>query len=132
MSRLRRRAPKALAVIFATSGLVHLVRPQSFAAIMPRAIPERQHKNLIYLSGVAELLCAAGLIKRTTWAAPASVALLVGVFPAHIQMVLDAGTGRNPGLADNAAVAWGRMPLQLPMIWAALQARPEADRSATP
>jgi uncharacterized membrane protein len=125
VSRLRRRAPAALAAIFATSGLVHLVRPQSFAAIMPRAIPEKQHKNLIYLSGVAELICAGGLVKRTSWAAPASVALLVGVFPAHIQMLLDAGTGRNPGPADKPVVAWGRLPLQVPLIWAALQARPE-------
>jgi uncharacterized membrane protein len=110
--------------MFAGSGTVHLVRPRSFAPIMPRAIPQRHHTNLIYLSGLAELACAAGLLRRTRWAAPASVALLGAVFPANVQMALDAGSGRNPGAGDRRAVAWGRLPLQIPMVWAALQARP--------
>lgn len=125
MSHLRRRAPKLLAAAFTTSGIVHLVRPQAFASIMPRAIPERHHKSLIYLSGLAELVCAGGLFRRTRWAAPASVALVAAVFPANVQMALDSGTGRNPGAADKPAVAWARLPLQIPMVWAALQARPE-------
>ena len=37
------------------------------------ADPEEHHTNLIYVSGVAELVCAAGLVRRTRWApAPAS------------------------------------------------------------
>jgi uncharacterized membrane protein len=113
--------------MFASSGIVHLVRPQAFAAIMPRALPERHHKNLIYLSGLAELVCAGGLLRRSAWAAPASVAVLGAVFPANLQMALDAGSGRNPGAADTRLVAWGRLPLQIPMVWAALQSRPPAD-----
>jgi len=123
MSRLRNRAPLALAAAFATSGVVHLVRPQSFTAIMPRAIPEEHHTNLIHLSGLAELICAAGLVRRTRWASSASIAVLAAVFPANVQMALDAGSGRNPGASDNPAVAWGRLPLQIPMVWAAWQAR---------
>ena len=125
MNRLRRYAPVVLANVFVASGTVHLVRPQSFAGIMPRTIPGRHHKSLIYLSGLAELACAVGLFRRTRWAAPASVAVLGAVFPANVQMALDAGSGRNPGPGDRAAVAWGRLPLQIPMVWAALQARPE-------
>jgi uncharacterized membrane protein len=124
VSRLRSRAPLAVAATFVGSGIVHLVRPQAFAAIMPRAIPERHHANLIYASGVAELVCAAGLLRRTRWAAPASVAVLAAVFPANVQMALDAGSGRNSGPADRRAVAWGRLPLQIVLIWAARQARP--------
>jgi len=124
---LRLRAPHFLAAMFASSGIVHLVRPQAFAAIMPRALPERHHKNLIYLSGLAELVCAGGLLRRSAWAAPASVAVLGAVFPANLQMALDAGSGRNPGAADTRLVAWGRLPLQIPMVWAALQSRPPAD-----
>jgi uncharacterized membrane protein len=123
--RFRRRAPLALAAAFLGSGIVHLARPQVFASIMPRAIPEAHHSDLIYVSGVAELVCAAGLLRRTRWAAPASIAVLAAVFPANVQMALDAGTGRNTGLSDSRAVAWGRLPLQLGMAWAALQARPE-------
>jgi uncharacterized membrane protein len=76
---------------------------------------------------VAELICAIGLLRRTRWAAPASVATLVAVFPANVQMALDSGSGQGP--AGNRAVAWGRLPLQAAMIWAALGARPEADSS---
>jgi uncharacterized membrane protein len=123
VSTLRRRAPDVLAAAFTASGTVHLVRPQAFAAIMPRALPERHHKNLIYL-------CAVGLFRRTRWAAPASVAVLGAVFPANLQMALDAGSGRNPGAADTHLLAWGRLPLQIPMVWAALQSRPRTDATA--
>jgi uncharacterized membrane protein len=127
MVRLRCRAPLVLAAAFVGSGIVHLVRPQVFAPIMPRAIPEEHHTNLIYASGIVELICAIGLVRRTRWASAASLATLAGVFPANIQMALDAGTGRNPGPSDSPAVAWGRLPLQLLMAWAALQARADPD-----
>jgi uncharacterized membrane protein len=127
MVRLRRRAPQVLAAAFLGSGVIHLVRPQTFASIMPRAIPEEHHTNLIYASGVAELVCAVGLVRRTRWASVASLAILAAVFPANVQMALDAGTGRNQGPSDSRAVAWGRLPLQLLMAWAALQARPDPD-----
>ena len=127
MARLRRRAPQVLAAAFLGSGVIHLVRPQTFASIMPRAIPEEHHTNLIYASGVAELVCAVGLVRRTRWASAASLATLAAVFPANIQMALDAGTGRNQGPSDSRAVAWGRLPLQLLMAWAALQARADTD-----
>ncbi len=125
MTRLRRSAPLVLATAFAGSGVVHLVRPQAFALIMPRAIPEEHHTNLIYASGLVELVCAFGLVRRTRWASAASLATLAAVFPANVQMALDAGTGRNPGASDSPVVAWGRLPLQLLMAWAALQARPD-------
>jgi uncharacterized membrane protein len=109
---------------FVASGTVHLIRPQLFFRIMPRVIPEKNQTNLIYLSGLAELICAAGLIRRTRWAPMSSLAVLTAVFPANVQMALDAGSGRNPGLANNRALAWSRLPLQVAMGWAALQAKP--------
>ncbi len=130
VSTLRRRAPLGLAAAFVASGVVHLARPQVFAPIMPRAIPEELHTNLVYVSGLAELACAAGLVRRTRWAPAASVAVLAAVFPANVQMALDAGSGRHTGAADSRAVAWGRLPLQLVMAWAALQARRRPDPDA--
>jgi uncharacterized membrane protein len=126
MARIRRTAPLLLAGAFATSGTVHFVRPQLFEALMPRVLPQPSHRSLIYVSGAAELVCAWGLLRRTSWAAPASTAVLAAVFPANLQMALDAGSGRHPGAMDRADVAWGRLPLQLLMVWAARQARPGA------
>ena len=124
MSRSRRLAPLLLAGLFTGSGIVHFVRPRSFDAIMPRLLPTRSHRPLIYVSGAAELVCAAGLFRRARWASAASTALLVAVFPANLQMALDSGSGRHPGATDRAGVAWGRLPVQLLMVWAARQARP--------
>jgi uncharacterized membrane protein len=124
MPDLRRTAPLGLAGVFAVAGAMHFARPAFFDAIMPRVLPTRSHRPLIYASGVVELACAAGLARRTRWAAPLSVAVLAAVFPANVQMALDAGTGRNSGATDRATVAWGRLPLQALMVWAALQARP--------
>lgn len=123
MSRLRSIAPTVLAGVFTVSGVLHIVRPALFDQLMPRAVPGRFHRPLIYASGAAELACATGLFRRTRWASAASTAVLVGVWPANLQMALDAGSGRNEGAMDATAVAWGRMPLQLPLLWAARQAR---------
>ncbi len=127
MRRLRHTAPLTLAGVFAVSGTIHFVRPRSFDAIMPRLVPERHRRGLIYASGAAELVCAAGLVLRTRWASPLSTAVLVAVFPANVQMALDAGTGRNAGAMDSAGVAWARLPLQALMVWMARQSRPGTD-----
>ena len=53
-----------LALLFIASGTTHLVRPQVFEPIVPRALPAR--RELVYVSGVAELVCAAGLLAPDT------------------------------------------------------------------
>ena len=53
-----------LALLFIASGTTHLVRPQVFEPIVPRALPAR--RELVYASGVAELVCAAGLLAPRT------------------------------------------------------------------
>lgn len=123
MSQLRSSAPTGLACIFAVAGVLHFARPSFFDPIMPRVVPSQLRRPLVYGSGVAELVCAVGLIRRKNWASTASTAVLLAVWPANLQMALDAGSGRHEGTMDSAAVAWGRMPLQLPMLWAARQAR---------
>jgi uncharacterized membrane protein len=101
--------------MFAVTGLLHFLCPAFFDSLMPRVLPARLHRPLIYGSGVAELACAYGLARRTRWASAASTALLVAVWPANLQMALDAGSGRNADGMDSPLVTWGRMPLQLPM-----------------
>lgn len=102
-----------LAALFAGSGTLHLVRPQTFEPIVPRLLPHK--RGLVYASGLGELSCAAGLLHPRTrqLAGLASAALLLAVFPANVQMMLDINAQRRP-LAK--AVAIGRLPLQVPMI----------------
>jgi uncharacterized membrane protein len=105
--------------IFGVSGVVHLTRPQVYEPLMPTWVPA--HTEVIYGSGVAELICAAGLLHpRTRRAAGyASAALLVAVFPGNLKMADDARRSRSTKFK---AIAFGRLPLQLPMIRAALRA----------
>lgn len=108
-----------LAAVFATSGITHLMRPQVYEPIMPKMVPA--HRQVILGSGIAELLCAAGLLNRSTEriAGWASVALLLGVYPANIKMAVDSLGSHS---AARRAIAFGRLPLQVPMIRVAWRA----------
>lgn len=111
----------AVAAAFAVSGVVHLVRPQVFEPIVPRALPRA--RNLVLASGVAELACAAGLVLPATRraAGAASAALLVAVFPANVQMAADAlrSAGHDGARTTRAVITVARLPLQWPLVrWA--------------
>ncbi len=123
---LRRSSPYLLAALLATAGTAHLLAPEPYARIVPRQLPAPT--ALVYLSGVAELACAGGLLlTRTSRAAAISTAVLfVAVFPANVQMAVDA-TGRSPGYQT---LTWARLPLQIPLIAWAVQAARAADPSS--
>lgn len=116
--------PRIVVGAFLVSGVIHLVRPQVFEPIVPPMLPGK--RQLVYASGVAELVCAAGLlISRTRpYAGVASAALLVAVFPANVQMAADAHRvigrkGSTPRRRAVRAAAIARLPLQVPLIrWA--------------
>jgi uncharacterized membrane protein len=125
MTPIRRFAPDALAAVFGISGVVHLVRPSVFEALIPPFLPAPG--PIIAVSGIAELMCAIGLVRRERWAGPLSAWLLVAVFPGNLWFAVATPAGR-PDWAT--AAAWLRLPLQLGLIWMALQARlaPLTDR----
>jgi uncharacterized membrane protein len=103
----------ALAALFAVSGCLHLLRPGPFVRIVPHRLPAG--RALVHLSGAAELACAAGLLRRSTRgrAGLASAVLLVGVFPANVQMALEVYRDRGP---TARALALARLPLQVPLV----------------
>jgi uncharacterized membrane protein len=123
-ARARLAPPDYLAFLMATVGSLHFVIPDLMAAQIPRWIPFK--RELVYASGVVEVTCAAALRERAPWAGKAAALTLLAIWPANIQMALDAGKGRNPGPMNSKRLMWGRVPLQLPLIWAALQARPRS------
>jgi len=115
----RRRDLALVAVPFTVSGVVHLVRPEVFERIVPRFLPRA--RELVLVSGVAELACAAAVLSPRTRRAGgyASAALLAAVFPANVQMAVDVvGSGRTSPAFKAGSLA--RLPLQWPLIRAAI------------
>lgn len=104
---------KFVAGAFVASGIVHLVKPEVFLPLMPSWVPA--HREVIVGSGYAELACAAALVFPPTRkvGALASAAVLLGVYPGNLKMAADAQRSKNPVLK---AAAFGRLPLQLPLI----------------
>jgi len=107
---------KALVGILATSGVIHLLKPEAYEPIMPRKVPAP--RAVIYASGVLELVCAAGLLHRRTRVAAgwASLALLLAVYPANLKMASDSARTNS---TTRKAATFARLPMQLPMLWTA-------------
>ncbi len=122
---MRLTAPAALSALLATSGTLHFARPRPFDRIVPRWLPGSA-RTWTYLSGIAELGCAAALAHPRTrrTGALATAALFAAVFPANIQMAVDL----RHASPRARAIAFGRLPLQLPLIaWALQVARTASD-----
>ena len=106
----------AIALVFTSAGVLHFVHPEGFVRIVPHFLPAP--RALVFVSGACEVLLGLGiLLPRSRAAAGAGlIALLVAVFPANIQMLLDA---RAAGAAEWWQLAlWLRLPLQgLLALW---------------
>jgi uncharacterized membrane protein len=114
-----------VAAAFSVSGVIHLLDPKEFTSIVPNFLPFST--GLVYASGVAELICAYGLWRRQRWAGIAATALLLAIWLANLQAAI---TAQNSDELSNQVISWIRLPLQIPLIWLALQSgrSPAADR----
>jgi uncharacterized membrane protein len=106
--------------VMLAAGINHFVMPKTYEQIMPRSLPA--HRELVYASGVAEIVGAAATLHPATRRAGGLflIATLVGVFPANVQMTMH--PGRYAGIPRWAL--WARLPLQGVMIrwvWLATQ-----------
>jgi uncharacterized membrane protein len=104
------------------AGVLHFLKPHWYERIMPTWIPA--HRELVYASGVAEILGALGTMHPRT-RRPAGlflIATLVAVFPANVDMALRADDfGDVPG---GAPALWARLPFQglfVYWVWRATQ-----------
>ena len=92
-------------------GVLHFAVPAPFDTLVPPWIPGPA-RFWTYASGVVELAVGAA----------AAVGLFLAVYPANLQMAWD--WRREPW--PLRAAAFGRLPLQYPMITHALRVRTEA------
>lgn len=106
-----------LALGMTVSGVAHFVSPRPFVQHLPDAIPIRA--ELVAITGIMELVLAAGLVGPRRFRRPTGLALaafLVLVLPANIYAALS----QVPidGVAAGA-LRWWRLPLQVPLVVAA-------------
>ncbi|GAA2572186.1 MULTISPECIES: DoxX family protein [Streptomyces] len=110
------RSPLLLAGLLAAAGTAHFAAPRRFDPLVPRSLPGSP-RTWTCASGAVELVLAAGVaLPRTRRAAAlATAAFFVGVFPANVKMAVDWRHRPTP----QKAAAFGRLPLQLPLVlWA--------------
>lgn len=118
--RTRSRAAGALAVLLAGVGTLHFLVPERFDLLIPEQLPGSP-RFWTLASGVAELAVAAAVaLPRTRRVgALAAAGLFVAVFPGNIKMAVD----WSDGSAVEQAIAYGRLPLQIPLVLWALKLR---------
>ena len=126
------RLAKVLALFLGFAGIMHFVSPSFFNDIVPPWLPPSR-KFWTYISGVAELITAALLLRPATrrTGAFAAVWLFIAVYPANIYMVWD---WRNE-VASQQFISWARLPFQFLFIWVALkiaEANPDLDKPKAP
>lgn len=116
------RLARVLGGMLLGMGALHFAVPKPFDEIVPPEIAGAlgtDARTLTYASGVAEVGIGAGLLLPQTrrLAAGSAAALFVAVYPANINMVRM--WWHKPPVYK--AIAIGRLPLQIPLIAAAVK-----------
>jgi len=117
------RPAHLLAGVLGFMGVLHFAVPKPFDRLIPRSLPGSR-RAWTYGSGVAELTVAAAVAAPRTrrLGGLAAALLFVGVFPGNVKMAVDARRAPLP----QRAIAFGRLPLQWPLIAWALKVRDRA------
>lgn len=105
----------AIAALFVGAGVLHFVIPRSYAAIVPPSLPAPL--LLVYASGACEILGGIGVLvpRARRLAAIGLIALLAAVFPANVQMLLNAVAAEKP--AWQIVLLALRLPLQFVLMY---------------
>ncbi len=111
-------AARRMAALLLGMGVLHFAAPKPFDSIIPAELPGTP-RFYTYASGVGELATGALLAAPRTQrlGALAAVALFTAVFPGNVNMVRLWWSKPWP----MRVVAIARLPLQVPMITAALR-----------
>ena len=117
MDRVRTPIRLVLVAVMGVAGVAHLVSPRPFIEHLPATVPARE--LLVAGTGLVELVLAAGLLGPRRWRPAVGIALaayLLTVFPANVYAAVS-----NVPIdgVPQGWLRWARLPVQLPLIWAA-------------
>jgi len=121
LARLKRPLLYVMGPLYVVAGVLHFVVPELYIQIIPPVLPAPL--TLVYLSGLTEIAVGLGVLSPRTrpYAAWATIALLVAIFPANVYMATSmVAIEGGPGGGDpSALVRWARLPLQgVLILWA--------------
>ncbi|MEP6617826.1 MAG: DoxX family protein [bacterium] len=104
-----------MCAFFVASGIAHFIRPAMYMRIMPPWLPAPL--ALVLVSGVFEALGGVGVLIPATRVAAGwgIIVLLVAVFPANIQMLLNAHAAHASKIWQGMLVT--RLPAQPLLIY---------------
>jgi uncharacterized membrane protein len=104
-------------------GTTHFLLPKPFNSLIPEAMPGTA-QTWTYLSGAAELAVGVAVAwpRSRRVGATAAMALFVAVFPGNVKMAIDWKDKPLP----MQLVAYGRLPLQVPLVFWAGKVRSRA------
>ena len=113
MGKWKKISLYVMAGLYVLAGANHFFNPLFYKKIMPPWLP--WHYPFIYLSGVCEMVLGLLLLSAQTrkLAAWGIIILLIAVFPANMQMLLNYREEQHP----NWWVTGLRLPLQLVLSW---------------
>lgn len=122
------RRARLLAALLAGAGATHFLLPRPYDEIVPHALPGSP-RSWTLVSGAAELVVGALVARRSTRRLGAGLAalLFVVVFPGNVQMAWDWRDDSWP----RRLAAYGRLPLQVPLVVWALRVRRSVSDSAS-
>ncbi|MFM8483127.1 MAG: MauE/DoxX family redox-associated membrane protein [Actinomycetota bacterium] len=112
------------------AGVMHFVNPDFFNDIVPPWLPPSE-SFWTYVSGVAEIVIAVLILRRSTRrvGAIAAIWLFLAVYPANLYMAWD---WRDRPAGDQF-ISYGRLPFQFLFIWLAWRvARANTNEPAVP
>jgi uncharacterized membrane protein len=113
MSKRKQISLYIMTAFYVISGIMHFVRPDTYNAIVPRWLPYSM--EIVYISGIAEIICALLLLFPATMRLGAwlIILVLIAVFPANIQMAVNYYHNHNPYFWLSVL----RLPFQILLIW---------------
>ena len=97
-----------MSIFYIQIGINHFTNTEWFMKIMPPYFP--YHKELVYLSGVFEIIFGLMILFEKTrfWGSWGLILLLIAVFPANIYLAQTNGAALN----TTPTIAWVRLPFQ--------------------
>ena len=120
----------ALALVMTVAGILHFVATDAYVSIMPAHLP--LHRELVYVSGILEVLFGLGLLWHKTREAAGAclIVLFLAVLPANINMAV---RDIHPAVFHIPAfLLCARLPFQFVLIyWAWRVFRPDPSGDET-